>query len=95
VTPLCWVKLALGIAEISSPLLDEIGIGAAIALTLLGTIVHAYLPRLRMTAEEDAKDSKLSNRDVKRRITFYSHCARFTTLVGLLVLVIVIIDFVR
>jgi hypothetical protein len=89
------VSIPAGFASIPSPLLDEIGIGAAIALTLLGTIVHAQLPRLRMTAEEDAKDSRLSNREKQRRITFYTHCARFTTLVGVLVLVIVLFDFVQ
>ena len=90
-----WAKLTAVFAEIPSPLFDKIGVGAAIALTLSGIILNAYLPQLQTTLEEDAKDSKITNDEARRKIRFYGRCASLMTLVGVLVLVFVLIDFVR
>ena len=90
-----WAKLTVGFAETSSPLLEKIGVGAAIILTLAGTILHAYLPHLQIAAEEDTKDDKVTSEKARQQIRFYSRCASFMTLIGVLVLVFVLIDLVR
>ncbi len=85
------IPLFLGVAQ--QPLLfDEIGVWGALILTLTGTACHAFLPRLRMKVEEDAKDRRLTVDDACRRIRFYGVCASFMTVTGVVALVLVLVD---
>ena len=71
------------------------GVAAAIVLTLLGTALNHYLPRLQMSAEERAKDGELTNAEARRRILFYRRCGVTVTLLGVLALVLVMFDLMR
>jgi len=71
------------------------GVAAAIVLTLLGTVLNHYLPRLQMSAEERAKDRKITNAEAHRRILFCRWCGVTVTLLGVLALVLVLFDLMR
>ena len=68
------------------------GVSAAIVLTLLGTVLNHYLPRLQMSAEERAKDRRISNAEAHRRILFCRRCGVTVTFLGILALVVVLFD---
>jgi hypothetical protein len=76
-------------------LLDEIGVGAAIMLTLLGTALNMYLPRLQMSTEEQVKDRELTDEEARRKVRFYRRSGWCVTLVGVLVLIFVMIDILQ
>jgi len=71
---------------------DEVGVGAAILLTMAGVIMHWHLPRHRMSMEEHVKDGDLTAEEARRQLRFYGWCAPLATLVGVAVLVVVLFD---
>lgn len=75
------------------PVDEEIGLAVAVGLTLLGVGLHWCLPQQRMTLEERMKDGKVTEDEVRRRLRFYTFCARFTTLVGVALLLCVVAVF--
>ena len=80
------------LAQGSSKLFDEIGISAAIVLTVVGMVMHWHLPRHRMSMEERMKDGKLTEAEARRQLRFYSWCAPIATVIGVAVLVVVLLD---
>ena len=80
------------LAQGSSKLFDEIGISAAIVLTVVGMAMHWHLPRHRMSMEERMKDGKMTEAEARRQLRFYSWCAPIATLLGVAVLFVVLLD---
>lgn len=80
------------LAQAAPRYFDEIGIGAAILLTLVGMILHWHLPRHRMSTEERMKDGKITEEEARRQLRFYSWCAPIATVLGIVVLVAVLFD---
>lgn len=76
----------------SSSLVDEVGIVAAVVLTITGMALHWHLPRHRMSMEERLKDGKMTEAEARRQVRFYSWCAPVATLLGVGVLVVVLLD---
>jgi hypothetical protein len=74
---------------------DEMGVGAAILLTVLGMTLHWRLPGVRMSAEENVKDSKMTEEQAHRRLRFYTRCASIATLFGVGVLIAVMFDLAQ
>jgi hypothetical protein len=74
---------------------DKIGIAAAIALTVAGTLLQWYLPRHEMRIEEEVKNGQLPVEEMRRKKTFYRHAAMFATLTGALVLLFVLFDLAQ
>lgn len=62
------------------------------ALTLGGVILQIIMPRVRMTAEEEAKDRILTESEARHRIQFYRWCATSMTLAGVAVLISLVLD---
>ena len=83
------------VALASTKLFDEIGIGAAIVLTIAGMAMHWHLPRHRMSMEERVKDGKLTDEEARRQLRFYGWCAPVATLLGVGVLVVVLFDLTK
>ena len=80
------------VAQVTAKILDEAGIGVAVALTLTGMVLHWHLPRHRMSMEERMKDGKLTEEEAERQLRFYSWCAPIATLLGVAVLVVVLFN---
>jgi hypothetical protein len=80
------------ITQVTDKILDEAGIGVAVALTLTGMVLHWHLPRHRMSMEERMKDGKLTEEEVQRRLHVYGWCAPIATLLGVAVLVVVLFN---
>ena len=83
------------LAQATPRYFDELGIGAAILLTMTGMALHWHLPRHRMSMEERMKDGKMSEEEARRQIRFYAWCAPIATVVGVVVLVAVLLDLTR
>lgn len=83
------------LAQVSSALLDEIGIGAAVLLTIAGIALHLYRPVHRMSVEERVKDSRITEEEARRQIEFLRLWAPLVTLLGVAVLSLAIYDLVR
>lgn len=79
-------------AQATFRVFDEMGVGAAILLTMVGVALHWRLPGLRMSAEEHVKDGKMTEGEARRRVRFYSRCAPIVTLIGVSVLIAVMFD---
>jgi hypothetical protein len=80
--------LAAMVVDPAMSMLDEFGVGLAIALTVAGVTMHWRLPRQRMSIEERVKDGKLSEEAAQRWIKIYGWCAPTATVLGVLVLVL-------
>lgn len=74
-------------------LVDEVGLGVAVVLTIIGMAMHWQLPTHRMSMEERAKDGKISEDEAHRRVKLFQRCAIVTTLAGVLVLAVVLLEF--
>lgn len=94
-TPAGLVPPTLGLSEIWASRFDQMSVGAAVALILGGVVLQAVLPRVRMNAEEKAKDRILTESENRHRIQFYRCCAAVMTLAGVTVLVLVVVDLAR
>lgn len=81
------------LAVASTNSFDEMGITAAILLAIIGMVLHWRMPRHRMSVEEQVKDGDLSEDEARRQIRFYSVCAPLVTMLGIVVLLLVLIDF--
>jgi len=86
------VRTVRVVAELSPRLLDQMGVAAAILLTVLGVVMHWHLPRQQMSMEERVKDGKISEDQARREIRFYTRCAPIATLLGVVVLMFVLFD---
>ena len=73
-------------------LLDEVGVGVALLLTLVGLALHLYRPRHRMAVEERIKDNKLTETEARRQMRFYAVCAPTVTLLGVALVILVVYD---
>jgi hypothetical protein len=80
------------LAQTTGKIFDQVGIGAAILLTVTGMILHWHLPRHRMSMEERMKDGKMTEEESRRQIRFYALCAPIATVAGVLVLIAVLFD---
>jgi len=83
------------VAQTTLRVFDEMGVGAAILLTMVGMALHWRLPTVRMSAEEHVKDGKLTEQQARRRIRFYARCAPLATILGVGVLIAVMFDLSR
>jgi hypothetical protein len=83
------------VAQVSSNVFDEAGVGSAILLTVAGIALRVYLPRHQMSAEERVKDGKMTDKEARRQMTFYRRCAAVASLVGVAVLFVVLFDLAR
>ena len=83
------------LAQAPVKIFDEVGIGAAILLTLTGMAMHWHLPRHRMSMEERMKDGKMTEEEARHQLRFYMWCAPVATLLGVAVLVVVLFDLSR
>ncbi len=81
------------LAAVGMEIVNELGLGVAVVLTVVGMGMHWHLPRHRMSLEERAKDGKLTESAAHRRVRLYSICATITTVAGMAVLVLVLLDF--
>lgn len=75
-------------------LIDELGLGAAVVLTLIGTAMFWHAPRQRMSLEEHVKDGDLTEDEARRRIRFYAWCAPFATMIGVVLLIVALYDLI-
>ncbi len=80
------------LAEARPLLLDELGVGAAVLLTMGGVALHMYRSRHRMSVEERVKDSKMTETEARRQIRFYERCAPAVTALGVALLALAILD---
>lgn len=83
------------VAQAAPRMFDEMGVGAAILLTLLGTMLHWRLPGVRMSAEEHIKDNKMTEDQARRQLRFYKRCAMIATFLGVVVLIAVMFDLAQ
>ena len=83
------------LAQLPAKIFDEVGIGAAILLTLAGMAMHWRLPRQRMSFEEQVKDGKLTEAAAQRRLRIYGWCAPAATLLGVAVLVLALLGLMQ
>ncbi len=83
------------LAEISSRMLDESGVAAALLLTLTGIGLRAYAPQRQMTTEEHVKNGKLTPDEARRQVRFLEISSTVVTLLGAAVLVFVLYDLAR
>ena len=81
-----WLVLAL-----RGRTTEELGLGIAIVLTLIGTVLHWQLPRKRMSFEERVKDNEMTPEQAERWIRFYTFCAPAATFGGVGVLLVVLL----
>ena len=81
------------LAQALARIFNEVGIGAAIVLTVTGMALHWHLPRHRMSMEERVKDGKLTDGEARRQLRFYSWCAPIATLLGVALLVAELFNF--
>lgn len=72
--------------------IDEVGLAAAVLLTVMGMIMFWHAPRQRMSLEEHVKDGDLTEEEAQRRLRFYSWCAPFATVIGVGLLVVALYD---
>ena len=75
-----------------SQLLDEMGVGVAILLTLAGIALHLYRPKHLMSVEEQVKDSRITEDEARRQMKFLRLWAPLFTLVGVALLSLAIYD---
>ena len=80
------------LAQAAPRVFDEVGVGAAILMTVVGMALHWRLTILRMTLEERVKDGKITEAQARGQIRFYARCAPLATLVGVGVLIAVMFD---
>ena len=80
------------LALVPTQIFDEVGVGAAILLTVAGVIMHWHLPRHRMSMEERVKDGNVTEEEARRQLKFYSWCAPAATMLGVAMLVVVLFD---
>lgn len=78
--------------EIPSHIFDEVGIGAAILLSLTGMLLQWRAHRHRMEIEERLKDDEIAEHEARRQLRFYQWCAPIATGLGILVLLVVLAD---
>ena len=74
---------------------NEIGLGAAVLLTLVGTALFWHAPRHRMSIEEHTKDGDLTEEEGRRRLLFYEWCAPAATTLGVVLLIVAIYDLTK
>ncbi|MBI5768606.1 MAG: hypothetical protein HZA93_12480 [Verrucomicrobia bacterium] len=74
-------------------LVNELGLGIAVVLTIIGIAMHWHLPNHRMSMEERAKDGKMTEDEAGRRVKLFGRCALVTTLTGMTVLAVVLLEF--
>lgn len=75
-----------------SQLLDEMGVGVAILLTLAGIALHLYRPKHLMSVEEQVKDSRITEDEARRQMRFLRLWAPLFTLIGVALLSLAIYD---
>lgn len=80
------------LAQATSRIFDESGVGAALLLTLAGMGLRIYAPRHQMSTEEHVKDGKLTPDEARRQVRFYEISATVVTLLGVAVLCFVLFD---
>lgn len=73
-------------------LIDEIGLGAAVLLTLIGMAMFWHAPRQRMSLEEHVKDGDLTEDEARRQLRFYEWCAPLATMAGVVLLIVALYD---
>lgn len=73
-------------------LIDEIGLLIVVLITLGGVWLRLYLPRHRMSVEEQMKNNKLTETEARRQVKTLETCATAVTMLGLLLLVMVLWD---
>ncbi len=76
-------------------LIDEIGLLVVVLITLAGVWLRLYLPRHRMSVEEQMKNNKLTETEARRQVKNLETCATAVTLLGLLLLVLVLWDMLN
>ena len=86
---------AVVLAQATTSVVDEAGVGAAILLTMIGMVLHWRAPRLRMSLEEHMKDGKVTDKEAQRRIRFFHWCESVATVAGIVVLLAVMFDLTR
>ena len=82
------------LAEVATKVFNEAGVAAAIVLTAIGMLLHWYQPQHRIELEEKVKDGKITDDEARRQIIFFNRFAPVTTLLGVVVLCIVLVDLV-
>ena len=87
-----WQAHAPVMAQAAPRVFDELSVGAAILMTLVGMTLHWRLPGLRMAVEESIKDGKMTEEQARRKLRFYARCAPIATLAGVGVLIVVLFD---
>jgi hypothetical protein len=73
-------------------LIDEIGLGVAVVLTLIGMAMFWHAPRQRMSLEEHVKDGDLTEDEARRQLRFYAWCAPLATMAGVVLLIVALYD---
>ena len=84
--------MLISLAQLATGIFDEVGVTAAIVLTLIGVTLHWYQPSHRMSLEERVKDGKITADEARRQILFYNRFAPVATLLGVAVLAVVLFD---
>lgn len=82
------------LAQSEPNLLGEMGLGAAVLITMTGLVLRWYIPQHRMSVEERVKDGKMTEDEARRQMKFYARCAPVLTLLGMALLIVALIDMV-
>jgi hypothetical protein len=73
------------------PIGEEVGLGAAVLLTIVGMVLHWQLPRRRMALEDELKDGTLTEAQVQARLRLLAICAPLATIIGIVLLLCVVL----
>jgi hypothetical protein len=83
------------LAQVTANFFDELGVGSALLLMLVGMVLHWYAPRMRNSLEELMKDNKVTDAEAQRQIRFAHSCESVATVAGMVVLLAVLYDLTR
>src|SRR4051812_7016664 len=75
------------------PMTEEVGLGIAVLLTILGMTLHWQLSRQRIAVEEHLKEGTLTEAQANRRIRILSVCAPLATITGVALLLSIVLAY--
>lgn len=83
---------ASALLPLAGLVIDQVGLLVVVLITLAGVWLRLYLPRHRMSVEEQMKNNKLTETEARRQVKTLETCATAVTPLGLLLLVLVLWD---
>jgi len=86
------IERTTSLLPLAELVIDEIGLLVVVLITLAGILLRLYVPRHRMSVEEDMKNNKVTEAEARRQIKVLETCTTVVTYIGLLLLLVVLWD---